>query len=128
MVLDGLRLGRRHNSRGICRITRDYPLCGRSNRELANRAGLGGSRLVVDLCGAAGATAWAILDLVPMQTQLVWQDHSTAMQRVGRQTLPDPHLTWVTAPAEDLPAHISGPADAIVCNSATRKTNVARHR
>jgi SAM-dependent methyltransferase len=46
------------------------------------------------------------------------------MQRVGRRTLTDPRLTWVKAPAEDLAAHVPGPADAVVCNSAIWKTDV----
>lgn len=105
-------------------FTRDFPMYGTTSRDLAHRAGLAGSDLVVDLCGGAGATAEAILDLVPVQAQVISVDSAAAMQRVGRRTLPDPRLTWVTAPAEDLVDHVPGPADAVVCNSAIWKTNV----
>jgi len=105
-------------------FTRDFPMYGRTSRDLAHRAGLAGSSLVVDLCGGAGATAEAILDLVPMQAEVISVDNAAAMQRVGRRTLPDSRLTWVTAPAEDLADHVTGPADAVVCNSAIWKTNV----
>jgi ubiquinone/menaquinone biosynthesis C-methylase UbiE len=105
-------------------FTRDFPMYGRTSRDLAHRAGLAGSSLVVDLCGGAGATAEAILDLVPIQAEVISMDNAAAMQRVGRRTLRDSRLTWVTAPAEDLADHVTGPADAVVCNSAIWKTNV----
>lgn len=68
--------------------------------------------------------AEAILDLVPSQAQVISLDNAAAMQRVGRRTLTDPRLTWVTAPAEDLAEHVLGVADAVVCNSAIWKTDV----
>lgn len=105
-------------------FTHDFPMYGRTSRDLAHRAGLAGSSLVVDLCGGAGATAQEILDLVPMQAEVISVDNAAAMQRVGRRTVLDPRLTWVTAPAEDLADHVPDPADAVVCNSAIWKTNV----
>jgi SAM-dependent methyltransferase len=105
-------------------FTRDFPMYGRTSRDLAHRAGLAGSSLVVDLCGGAGATAEAILDLVPMHAEVISVDNAAAMQRVGRRTLSDSRLTWVTAPAEDLADHVPDPVDAVVCNSAIWKTNV----
>jgi SAM-dependent methyltransferase len=105
-------------------FTRDFPMYGATSRDLSHRAGLAGSRLVVDLCGGAGATAEAILDLAPSQALVISLDNAAAMQRVSRRTLTDPRLTWVTAPAEDLADHVPGPADAVVCNSAIWKTNV----
>jgi SAM-dependent methyltransferase len=105
-------------------FTRDFPLYGATSRDLAHRAGLAGSSLVVDLCGGAGATAEAILDLVPSQAQVISLDNAAAMQRVGRRTLVDPRLTWVTAPAENLADHVPGTAGTVVCNSAIWKTDV----
>ena len=95
-----------------------------TSRDLVRRAELTDSRLVVDLCGGAGTTAEAILELVPIDAQVVSLDNAAAMQRVGRRTLADPRLTWVTAPAEDLADHVPGVADAVVCNSAIWKTGV----
>jgi SAM-dependent methyltransferase len=105
-------------------FTRDFPMYGATSRDLARRAGLANSSLVIDLCGGAGATAEAILDLVPSQARIISVDNAAAMQRVGRRTLTDPRLTWVTAPAENLADHVPGTADAVVCNSAIWKTDV----
>jgi SAM-dependent methyltransferase len=105
-------------------FTREFPMYGATSRDLARRAGLAGSRLVVDLCGGAGATAEAILAFVPAYAQVISLDSAAAMQRVGRRTLTDPRLTWVTAPAEELGEHVPGMVDAVVCNSAIWKTDV----
>lgn len=105
-------------------FTRDFPMYGATSRDLARRAGLAHSRLVVDLCGGAGVTAQAILDLVPADGRVISLDSAVAMQRVGRRILTDPRLTWVAARAEDLAHHATGPADAVVCNSAIWKTDV----
>lgn len=105
-------------------FTRAFPMYSATSRDLARRADLTDSRLVVDLCGGAGATAEAILELVPIDAQVVSLDNAAAMQRVGRRTLADPRLSWVTAPAEDLVGHVPGAADAVVCNSAIWKTDV----
>ncbi|MFJ2218367.1 class I SAM-dependent methyltransferase [Streptomyces sp. NPDC101062] len=105
-------------------FTRNFPMYGATSRSLARRAGLAHSRLVVDLCGGSGATARAVLQHAPAQARVISLDQSAAMQRVGRRTLSDPRLTWVTAPAEDLAARVPGPVDAVVCNSAIWKTDV----
>jgi SAM-dependent methyltransferase len=105
-------------------FTRDFPMYAAISRDLARRAELTDSRLVVDLCGGAGATTEAILELVLINAQVVSLDNAAAMQRVGRRTLADPRMSWVTAPAEDLADHVPGAADAVVCNSAIWKTDV----
>jgi SAM-dependent methyltransferase len=104
--------------------SREFPMYSATSRDLARRACLTDSRLVIDLCGGAGATAEAILTSVPAQACVVSLDSASAMQRVGRRTLTDRRLSWVTAPAERLAEHVSGPADAVVCNSAIWKTDV----
>ena len=105
-------------------FTRAFPMYSATSRDLARRADLTDSRLVVDLCGGAGTTAAAILELVPIDAQVISLDNAAAMQRVGRRTLADPRLTWVTAPAEDLASHVPDAVDAVVCNSAIWKTDV----
>lgn len=107
-------------------FTRDFPMYAATSRDLAQRADLAASRLVVDLCGGAGATAQAVLELAPTDAQVISLDSAAAMQRVGRRSLTDPRLTWITAPAEDLADHVAGPVDAVVCNSAIWKTDVPR--
>ncbi|WP_182886673.1 class I SAM-dependent methyltransferase [Microbispora sp. H10885] len=105
-------------------FTRDFPMYGATSRDLARRAGLYVSRLVVDLCGGAGATAEAVLALVPAEARVISLDNAAAMQRVGRRTVTDPRLSWVTAQAEELAEHVPRMVDAVVCNSAIWKTDV----
>ncbi|SDD58346.1 class I SAM-dependent methyltransferase [Actinokineospora iranica] len=107
-------------------FTRDFPMYATTSRDLARRADLTDSKLVVDLCGGAGATAAAILELAPAEAQVISLDNAAAMQRVGHRNLVDSRLMWVTAPAEDLANHVPGLTDAVVCNSAIWKTDVSR--
>ncbi|WP_158894037.1 class I SAM-dependent methyltransferase [Amycolatopsis anabasis] len=111
-------------ARAYAAFTRDFPMYRATSRDLARRANLTTSRLVIDLCGGTGATAEAILELAPPQAQVLSLDNAAAMQHVGRHTLTDPRLTWITTPAENLADHVPGPADAVVCNSAIWKTDV----
>ncbi|WP_406315325.1 class I SAM-dependent methyltransferase [Streptosporangium sp. NBC_01639] len=105
-------------------FTRAHPMYSSTSRDLARRAHLADSRLVVDLCGGTGATAEAILALAPADARVISLDNAVAMQRIGHRTLTDPRLSWVTAPAEDLAQHapVCG-VDAVVCNSAIWKTH-----
>ncbi|MEU3616924.1 class I SAM-dependent methyltransferase [Streptomyces sp. NPDC006872] len=105
-------------------FTREYPMYSATSRDLAHRAGLADSELVVDLCGGAGATARAILDLAPHRVRVISLDSAAAMQRVGRRTLNDPRLSWIAAPAENMSHHVPpADVDAVVCNSAIWKTH-----
>ncbi|MDW6057897.1 class I SAM-dependent methyltransferase [Streptomyces sp. FXJ1.4098] len=107
-------------------FTRAYPMYSVSSRDLAVRAGLNRSRVIVDLCGGTGTTAEAILALAPPDSTVVSLDSSAAMQSIGRRLLSDPRLTWVNAAAEDLADHVPAHSvDTVVCNSAVWKTNVA---
>lgn len=114
------------NAEAYNAFTRDHPMYNTTSRDLARRGHLADASLVVDLCGGAGATARAILDLIPARAQVVSVDNAAAMQRVGRRTLTDDHLTWVTFPAERLADHLhADSADAVVCNSAIWKTDTS---
>ncbi|MET9374060.1 class I SAM-dependent methyltransferase [Streptomyces sp. NPDC002992] len=105
-------------------FTRAHPMYNATSVDLAARAGLADAALVVDLCGGAGATARAILGMVPDRARVVSVDNAGAMQRVGRRALSDPRLSWITAPAEQLAEHVpAGGVDAVVCNSAIWKTD-----
>ncbi len=107
-------------------FARTYPMYSASSRNLAARARLTDSRTVVDLCGGTGTTAEAILALAPPAAQVISLDSAPAMQRIGRRTLHDPRLSWVCARAEDLAEHAPAHGvDAVVCNSAIWKTDVA---
>jgi SAM-dependent methyltransferase len=107
-------------------FTRAHPMYDATSRDLARRAHLADARLVIDLCGGVGATARAILDVIPARARVVSLDNAAAMQRVGRRTLTDHRLSWITAPAEQLADHVpAGNAHAVVCNSAIWKTDTA---
>ncbi|MFE9679289.1 class I SAM-dependent methyltransferase [Streptomyces sp. NPDC006259] len=106
-------------------FARTYPMYSASSRDLTARARLTDSRMIVDLCGGTGATAEAILAMAPPRCEIVSLDNAPAMQRIGRRTLSDPRLSWVTARAEELAEHAPvGGIDAVVCNSAIWKTDV----
>lgn len=111
------------NARLYARFTCDYPFYADTSRDLAERASLPGARLVVDLCGGTGATAAALLEILPPGARIISVDAAAAMQAAGRRALPDPRISWITARAEDMARHISELADAVVCNSAIWKTD-----
>lgn len=114
------------NAEAYNAFTRAHPMYDATSRDLARRGHLANANLVVDLCGGAGATARAILDLIPARSRVVSIDDAAAMQRVGRHTLNDARLTWITSPAERLADHLhTDSADAVVCNSAIWKTDTA---
>ncbi|MFB7555028.1 class I SAM-dependent methyltransferase [Streptomyces brevispora] len=114
------------NAEAYNAFTRDHPMYDVTSRDLARRGHLADASLVVDLCGGAGATARAMLDLIPARARVVSVDNAAAMQRVGRRILTDARLTWVTSPAEQLADHLhASSADAVVCNSAIWKTDTA---
>ncbi|MER6431691.1 class I SAM-dependent methyltransferase [Streptomyces sp900105245] len=107
-------------------FTRAHPMYDVTSRDLARRAHMADASLVIDLCGGAGATARTILDEIPARARVVSVDNAAAMQRVGRRTLTDHRLSWITAPAERLADHVAASsADAVVCNSAIWKTHTA---
>ncbi|KAB7835539.1 class I SAM-dependent methyltransferase [Streptomyces mobaraensis] len=113
------------NAEAYAAFTRVHSLYDATSRDLAGRARLADAGLVVDLCGGAGASARAVLDLVPERTRVLSVDQAAAMQRAGRRLTRDPRLSWITAPAEHLASHVPvGGADAVVCNSAIWKTQV----
>lgn len=114
------------NAEAYDAFTRAHPMYDVTSRDLARRGHLGNASLVVDLCGGAGATARAILDLISAHARVVSVDNAAAMQRVGRRALTDARLTWITSPAERLADHLhASSADAVVCNSAIWKTDTA---
>ncbi|MGW2134246.1 class I SAM-dependent methyltransferase [Streptomyces coelicoflavus] len=114
------------NAEAYFAFTQAHPMYDATSRDLARRAPLANASLVVDLCGGAGATARAILDLIPSRARLISVDNAAAMQRVGRRALTDGRLTWITAPSERLADHFhASSVDAVVCNSAVWKTDTS---
>lgn len=113
------------NAEAYAAFAHTWPMYSATSRDLAARANLTNSRLVVDLCGGTSVTAQAILDLTPANARVISIDNAAAMQRIGQRFLQDPRLSWITAPAEDLDEHVpASQVDAVVCNSAIWKTDV----
>ena len=112
-----------NNAELYSQFTRDYPLYTDTSHDLAARADLTGKRIVVDLCGGTGITGAVLLETMPADGRIISVDAAKAMQTVGQRTYPDQRITWVVARAESLADHISGPIDAVVCNSAIWKTD-----
>jgi SAM-dependent methyltransferase len=111
------------NAELYARFARDYPFYANTSHDLAERASLPGARLVVDLCGGTGATAAALLEILPPGARIISVDAAGAMQAAGQRALPNPRISWIAARAEDTARHIREPADAVVCNSAIWKTD-----
>ena len=65
-------------------FTRHYPMYAATSRDLARRANLTDSRLVIDLCGGAGATAEAILELAPANAQVITLDNAAELEAIRK--------------------------------------------
>ena len=76
------------NAELYARFTRDYPFYADTSRDLAKRVSLPGARLVVDLCGGTGATAAALLEILPPGARIISIDAAAAMQAAGRARPP----------------------------------------
>jgi SAM-dependent methyltransferase len=105
------------------RFTRAFPFYAQTSRDLAVRAAVDHSGLVIDLCGGTGVTAAAILAIMAPPGRVISVDSSRAMQAAGQRSRPDPRITWRTCRAEDITVAADGPADAVVCNAAIWKTD-----
>jgi SAM-dependent methyltransferase len=113
------------NAELYAQFTHDYPLYGKTSRDLAARAGLSSALVAVDLCGGTGTTAAILLDAMPSQGRVISVDSAKAMQKTGQRILPGHRITWITATAESIADRINEPADAVVCNSAIWKTSTS---
>ena len=51
-------------------------------------------------------------------------DKSAAMFRVAATFIRDPRATWIQARAESVDQHVTGPVNAVLCNSAIWQTGV----
>lgn len=108
------------------RFTRQYPFYEHAGRELIQRADLGQDDTVLDLCGGTGIAAAIALELMGPHAQVISVDGSAAMQAIGRQTRPDPRITWTCCAAEDIGTVVKGGLDAVVCSAAIWKTDTTR--
>jgi SAM-dependent methyltransferase len=79
---------------------------------------------VLDLACGTGITSREILAALGPDGKVTGADQSAAMLAVAGLAITDPRITWVQAPAELIDRHVTGPVDAVVCNSAIWQTDM----
>jgi SAM-dependent methyltransferase len=88
------------------------------NRHLVELAGVGAARRVLDLACGTGATARAVLALLPADGELVGVDASPAMVGVARARVTDRRARFEVAAAAEVATVAAGPFDRVLCNAA----------
>jgi SAM-dependent methyltransferase len=106
--------------------TREFPMYADTSRDLVRMAGLRPDATVIDLCCGTGATSEQILAVLGPSGRVTGVDKSAAMLDVAARLVPDGRASWVQAPAEEFGQQVTGPADAVICNSAIWQTEFAR--
>lgn len=88
------------------------------NRRLVELADVGAARRVLDLACGTGATARAVLALLPPGGELLGVDASPAMVGVARARVTDRRARFAVAAAADVARVATGPFDRVLCNAA----------
>lgn len=96
----------------------EYPIYRELNRRLAEIAGLGDAKRVLDLACGSGATSRACLAFLGSDAELVGVDASEPLVELARMEIRDPRARFAVAPAAALERVVEGPFDRIVCNTA----------
>lgn len=97
-----------------------------TSRDLVRLAGLLPDATVIDLACGTGATSQQILAVLGPDGRVTGVDRSAAMLAVAATVVPDGRVTWVQAAAEEFDQLVTGPANAVICNSAIWQTEFAR--
>ena len=108
----------RVNAEEYERFTRERPLYGALNRRLVELAEVGAARRVLDLACGTGATARAVLAVLPAEGEVVGVDGSAAMVEVARAVVGDPRARFLVAPASRVERVVAGPFDRVLTNAA----------
>lgn len=98
-------------------FAREHALYRETSRDLVELADIDDAGMVVDLACGTGVTTEAILTRLGPTAKVIALDGSDAMLSVAKSRVTDPRVTWVCAPAVELP-EFAKDANAIVCNSA----------
>jgi SAM-dependent methyltransferase len=80
---------------------------------------------VLDVACGTGVTTREILAVLGRRGRVTSVDKSAAMLEVAASSTADPRVTWIQAPAETVDQQVTGPVDAVVCNSAIWQTDLA---
>ena len=106
-------------------FARQHPVYRDTSRDLAALARLAADAAVVDLACGTGVTSREILAALGPGGRVTGVDRSAAMLAVAARSVADLRVTWVQAPAENIDRHVTGPVDAVVCNSAIWQADLA---
>jgi SAM-dependent methyltransferase len=122
--------GEDDNPRRYDAYAREYPGYRESSRDLiavALPSADGGvaDAAVLDLACGTGATTREILAVLGPDGRVSGVDKSAAMLGVAASSTTDPRATWIQARAESVDQHVTGPVDAVICNSAIWQTDFA---
>lgn len=117
--------GEDDNARRYDAFARQHPIYQDTSRDLIALAGLSAGAAVVDLACGTGITSREILAALGPGGKVTGADKSAAMLAVAARAIADPRITWVQARAENVDRHVTGPIDAVVCNSAIWQTDLA---
>jgi SAM-dependent methyltransferase len=117
--------GEDDNARRYDAFAHQDPIYQDTSRDLIALAALSADAAVVDLACGTGITSRKILAALGPGGTVVGADKSAAMLAVAARAIADPRITWVQTPAEDIHRHVTGPVDAVVCNSAIWQTDLA---
>lgn len=108
----------RVNAEEYERFTRERPLYGELNRRLVALAEVGAARRVLDLACGTGATARAVLEVLPGDGEVVGVDGSAAMVEVARAVVADRRARFDVAAAARVERVVAGPFDRVLINAA----------
>lgn len=108
----------RVNAEEYERFTRERPLYRALNERLVALAEIATARRVLDLGCGTGATARAVLAVLPADGEVVGVDGSAAMVEVARTVMGDPRARFMVAPAAAIGRVVDGPFDRAVSNAA----------
>lgn len=106
--------------------TRAFPMYAETSRDLVRLADLAPDAAVIDLACGTGVTTQQILAALGPDGRVTGVDKSAAMLAVAARSVPDDRVSWVQALAEEFDQQVSGPASAVICNSAIWQTQLAR--
>jgi SAM-dependent methyltransferase len=113
------------NPRRYDAFARQYPIYRQTSQDLVALARPSGGATVIDLACGTGVTTEAILAALGANGRVIGVDGSAAMLAMAASSITDGRVSWIHARAENLGQHVTGPVDAVVCNSAIWQTDLA---
>jgi SAM-dependent methyltransferase len=117
--------GEDDNARLYDAFARQHPIYRDTSRDLITLARLSADAAVLDLACGTGVTSREILAALGPGGTVTGADGSAAMLAVAARATADPRVTWIQTSAENIDRHVTGPVDAVVCNSAIWQTDLA---